>query len=332
MCYVCCKEFRGWCKSFTKTETMLSIIEGVLLLILTIFLIFLILHLLACSKEERLLENDPTVATQSSKDDLQTTSTISTYQTVPPHIMCTWELLKTTEAITHYYELDQRNTATEYSTRPVGTSYSTYTVSPVTDDFKNDSFINNVSDWSDGVEAVDEKQFMLALVKIRPPRDITFGCILTVITEYWVLTAASCIEAIEEIDSLDSFVMMKGYGESKLGRSHTVDDVRIHPWYQGINKSYDLAALKSEDSLINKGDSAVILSTMLDYFMITLGEKLTLLGYGRYYSINDYNNRDTIPNHTDSHLILTSSGTRKAISIKFYVFTARAEWRKVTAI
>lgn len=189
-------------------------------------------------------------------------------------------------AMTHYYEHSwtQANSVfMEYSDQPVDTLLPMYFEYPLTEVFSNDTLSDNSKlDFFNGVEATQEKQFILALVRIRPPQDITFGCILTIITEFWVLTSASCIEAIEEVDSLDSFMMMEGYGELREGRMHMVDDVNIHPWYQGVNRSYDLAALRSEDSLIATGASTVILPTMLDYFVVTLGEKLTILGYGKY--------------------------------------------------
>nr|XP_034840880.1 trypsin-4-like [Maniola hyperantus] len=138
---------------------------------------------------------------------------------------------------------------------------------------------------TDGEEIYDSrKHFLLALVKIKPPQDITFGCTLTVVSKYWTLTAASCIEAIEEVDSLDSFVMMQGLGEKQ--NIHPVADVMIHPQYEGVNLTYDLAALKSESSLITKESSAVTLPNMVDYFLVTIGERLTILGYGRFRNID----------------------------------------------
>ncbi|XP_059054669.1 trypsin, alkaline C-like [Achroia grisella] len=287
MCNECCRRIRGWCRSFTLTEVFLSILEAVLLMVLTAFLIFLILHFLVCS------EKDSFIITATSKADEATPNTISkfSFKTVPPHVKCTWNQSHKTAPVTNYYEQDllqETKILIEHTLKPDATISSVYSELPVegvsTSASSNSS--DDGSDLSNGKEAVQEKQYILALVKIRS-QYITFGCMLTIITEYWVLTAASCIEAIEEVDSLNSFVMMEGYGEVKQGRAHIVNDVRIHPWYQGANMSYDVAALKSEDRLINEGDTGLALSTLLDYYTITLGEKLVLLGYGKYRRSNE---------------------------------------------
>lgn len=135
---------------------------------------------------------------------------------------------------------------------------------------------------SDGEEVGDEAStVVLALVKVKPPTDLIFGCILTIITKHWTLTAASCIESIEEMDTLDAFVMMEDYGLVKKGRSHEVSDVEIHPFYEGVNRSYDLAALKTESNLL-KRSMQVELPALFDHFMITIGEEFYILGYGPF--------------------------------------------------
>lgn len=254
MCVLCCKEFAGWCRSFTKTETALCILQGILLVVFTVFLAFLILHLLVCSKKEQ-PSKLPDV-----EEEIGSTHSVSndnTPATVGPGVECTWIPSQKTEAATHYYET-RTVPATQTATVYFG------------DDFK--------LQMSDGEDVEDErKRMVLALVKIKPPQDVTFGCILTAVSRHWTLTAASCIEAIEEVDSLDSFVMMEGYGEPRAGRAHAVSDVRIHPQY-GVNGSHDLAALRSADRL----GAAAALASALDYALITIGERLDILGYGGY--------------------------------------------------
>lgn len=137
-------------------------------------------------------------------------------------------------------------------------------------------------DQSDGEDSLPlYKSFVLALVKVKPSREVQFGCILTAVTAHWTLTAASCIESIEEVDSLDTFVMMEGYGEYDPGRTYAVSDVRVHPMYQGANRSHDLAALRSEERL-RRVKTGARLPTLVDYFMITAAERFTILGFGSF--------------------------------------------------
>lgn len=137
-------------------------------------------------------------------------------------------------------------------------------------------------DQSDGEESLPlYKSFVLALVKVKPSREVQFGCILTAVTAYWTLTAASCIESIEEVDSLDTFVMMEGYGEYDPGRTYAVSDVQVHPMYQGANRSHDLAALRSEERLRRVKEGAR-LPNLVDYYAITAAERFTILGFGSF--------------------------------------------------
>lgn len=137
-------------------------------------------------------------------------------------------------------------------------------------------------DQSDGEESLPlYKSFVLALVKVKPSREVQFGCTLTAVTAYWTLTAASCIEAIEEVDSLDTFVMMEGYGEDDPGRTYAVADVQVHPMYQGANRSHDLAALRSEERL-RRVRAGARLPTLVDYFAVTAAERFTIVGFGSF--------------------------------------------------
>ncbi|XP_045505198.1 thrombin-like enzyme contortrixobin [Colias croceus] len=278
MCYVFCKQFKGWCKSFTKTEVYLTIAQGLLLAGYIAFLTFLILHLIACHKKELQQYSVPinvTNKTTESTAKIQTTTTILPRYTLPQNVQCTWDPSYKTEAVTHYYYTKHEKFETDYKKLALGNTTKGRDIK------KDNAFVTE----SDGVTEVKRKNFVLALVKIKPPQDVVFGCILTVVNQFWTITAASCIESIEEVDSLDSFVMMEKFGE-RHGPIHAVSDVMIHPLYQGTNKSYDLATLKSEDRL-NAGNVAT-LASILDNLLITLGENLDILGFGKFRSIDKH--------------------------------------------
>lgn len=272
MCNEGCSELRGWCKSFTRTEALLTILEAILLVICIAFLVFLILHLVSCSKSKT--DDKFTTPSPAAKYTRTVAPVLGPGVKTTHKVECTWKVSQKTSAVIHYYEQDGSTTALT----PKTIVYETTTLPiQLIEDVDSLAF----DDQSDGEEADSlHATFVLALVKLKPPRDITFGCILTVVTEYWTLTAASCIEAIEEVDSLDSFVMMEAYGDVRQGRTHAVTDVQIHPQYQGANRSYDLAALKSESRFYRH--NTVELPTMVDYFLITIGERFTLLGFGGY--------------------------------------------------
>lgn len=319
-CDVCCKEFKGWCQSFTRTEKALTILEAVLLVVLVVFLIFLILHLLACSTPEPRYEEPKGEIEESEEYELfeetevssvattkhttkrpkptkkktttaprTTTSTITGRLTIEPGLECSWTPSAKTSAFTHYYEESSAQT-----TEATFTKFNAFTKTPKTAkriattkehkkvDSKweyNEDFIQ--LDQSDGEVADDfQTKQVLSLVKLKPPQGVVFGCILTIISKFHVLTSASCIEAIEEVDSLDSFVIMEQYGTSSNGKIHSILDLQIHPLYQGMNKSYDLAVIKSESSFVN--GQAVQLQTPLDYSLTTIGERFHVLGFGSY--------------------------------------------------
>lgn len=266
MCNVCCKEFKGWCKSFTKLEASLSLIQLIFLIIFIAILTFLILHFLACRKhQEKLLEEHVTTdlygTTYTDGKKITYPETHSPMTTpLPESVKCTWDPSQKTIAMTHYYE----STQTETSTKA--------TVS-------QENFL--------GGEIINEKvEFLIALVKYKPPQHIAFGCTLTIISTKWTLTAATCIEAIEELDSLDSFVMMEGLGTGNPGKFHAISDVMIHPQYEGANKNYDLAAIKSEGDIVLKERKLIALASLIDFMSITIGEKMQLYGFGRFRSVD----------------------------------------------
>ncbi|XP_038208815.1 thrombin-like enzyme contortrixobin [Zerene cesonia] len=278
MCYVFCKQFKGWCKSFTKTELYLTIAQGILLGGFIAFLTFLILHLIACHRKELQQYSLPTnVSNETTESSVttQTSMTISMRDTLPQNVQCTWDPSHKTETVTHYYYTKYEKFKTDHVKLAFGNTTKGRGV-------KKDDDIFIVE--RDGVTELKRNNFVLALVKIKPPQDVVFGCILTVVNQFWTITASSCIESIEEVDSLDSFVMMEKFGE-RHGPVHAVSDVMIHPLYQGTNKSYDLAALKSEDRL---NGNVAKLASILDYLLITLGENLDILGFGKFRSIDKH--------------------------------------------
>lgn len=199
------------------------------------------------------------------------------WTTLPPHVKCTWEPSNKTVAVTQYYEDEAEHRTSEFgTTKPA--RQSTGGAAHFTDHHSVDDLA--ADDQAEGVESEHMyKSMILALVKMVPPAGVTFGCTLTAISDRWTLTAASCVEAAEEVDSLDSFVMMEHYGGDARGRSHALADVRLHPRFEGAGRGADLAALRSEDRL---GGAAAHLPAPLDRWLVALGERFTVLGFGSY--------------------------------------------------
>lgn len=266
----CFKHFTGWCKSFTRTEIYLCILQALLLVTFFICLTFLILHLYACFKPDSKYDlNRHTITEEPFTDEGEASSVkMATYTPVANATTkhCTWEPSRKTKAVTRYFD---RTTIKSNEKDKVKK-----------EKFESSKFLS-LEDY-DSVRADNvTKKFILALVKVKSRNDMIFGCTLTIVSEYWTLTAASCIEAIEEVDALDSFVMMEGLGEGD-DTNHEVSDIFIHPRYQGTNYSYDLAALKSEDSILRGDQLFLTMATVVDYLMIPIGERLTVLGHGNY--------------------------------------------------
>lgn len=311
MCYVYCKELKGWCKSFTRTEGLLCILEAVLLVVLISFFVFLILHFLACR-----VYTEPTPEEDIEKKTTLSTSPVTRPSTLSPDVECTWEPSQATTASTRYYLSDRRSPPV-----PNVSTTTRYSKGPFTDGslYENDEPLEEYEDIelfepSDGEAAEDSyKNQVVALVKLKPPEDVTFGCILTKITKLWTLTAASCIESIEDVDSLDSFVIMEGFGSETASRPRVVADVRVHPRYTGAARSHDLAALEADRELPASAHNLAALQAdrelpasaydlaalradgelpalapplrlprLLDYFLVALGERFHILGYGGY--------------------------------------------------
>ncbi|CAG5034742.1 unnamed protein product [Parnassius apollo] len=240
------------------------------------------MHLIACRNNEDVNTNDVTKTnsevTVKNKITSKSTAVTSNIYLVDSAIECTWMPSEKTKAATHYYAKDYTPVVSNYEeTSNVDSNMNLNTLAT---SINNDSKSEDLSD--DKIADNVKKGFLLALVKIQSLQDVTFGCVLTIISEYWTLTAASCIESIEEVDALDSFVMLEEYGEKNFGKTHTVSDVLIHPEYQGINKNYDITALKSEDKLLKRDQPVVKLPTVLEFLMVTIGEQLSLLGYGKF--------------------------------------------------
>lgn len=279
MCDVCCRECGRWCKSFTKTERLLTLLEAILLVVFIGFLIFLVLHFLACGTGyEPIYEEYPGIEIITKEPSKITEVTYKPTSTLSPDVKCTWKPSQKTKATTHYYD---------YVTQvPISTPEMQKSDSHSTEMSDLEEKVDEQTKISEGVEETDGEEpeegyekFVMALVKINPMREVTFGCILTVVSEYWTLTAASCIDAIEEMDSLDSFVMMEGYGRAAGGAARAVADVLVHPQYAGANRSYDVAALRSAARLPRPPPSR---AAALDLLLLTVGERLTILGYGKF--------------------------------------------------
>lgn len=283
MCYVCCKELKGWCKSFTRTEGLLTILEAVLLIVFIGFFVFLVLHFVACQIHFEVLNTefgDVTVPTVTTTASPIVTSPIVT-STLSPDVECTWEPSQKTTAHTRHYVTDSYTADVGHYTRRISTTPFDETLKPL-HYYDDDEFLEN----SNGESASDiYKNQVVALVKFKPPGDVTFGCILTKITQFWTLTAASCIASIEEVDSLDSFIMIEQFGEAEQSRPRGVAAVRLHPRYQGHSRAHDLAALRSARALRARAP-LLSLPRMIDYFLVALGERLLILGYGGYRTVD----------------------------------------------
>ncbi|XP_049698765.2 uncharacterized protein LOC110383099 [Helicoverpa armigera] len=313
MCYVCCKELKGWCNSFTRAEGLLSLLEAIFLVVFFSFFIFLILHFVACpTYPEGITEEHPkiTEATTSTivvvttasyppitgaftgAESSSSTGSTGSTSTLPPDVECTWEASRQTSAGTHYYlttepRSSRRQTDTP-STRYVEDEDITAETLDIFNstlkpphDYDDDQFVEPV----DGEPADDTyKSQVVALVKLKPLGDVTFGCILTKVTKFWTLTAASCIESIEEVDSLDSFVMIEQFGEAAASRPRGVADVRVHPQFRaaGRSREHDLAALRAHRAL--RAGAAPRLPALPDYFLVAIGERFHILGYGGFRS------------------------------------------------
>lgn len=301
-CRECCKEFKGWCKSFTRTETLLAVVEGVLLVLLVVFLVFLVLHLISCKgttngtttkayteSDERTTQAWTPDSTETSSASVSTskhsdTTTAYTKSNVTERTRPGGFTSRSTKCTAVYPDgRDQTSPSETKRSTACTANYSATASYSATESVEIDYDAYDTVDLEseealDGTARPEDRDVILALVKIKPS-GITFGCILTVLSDHWTVTAASCLDSIEEVDSLDSFVILDNYGEAVLGRSYPVSDVRVHPLYGGGNKSYDLALLRSEESLRRR---VVVLPTMLDYFKITIGEKFDLLGFGKF--------------------------------------------------
>ncbi|XP_049888021.1 uncharacterized protein LOC126382255 [Pectinophora gossypiella] len=292
------QEFKRWIKAFTRIEVLLAILEGILLVGCIAFLAFLIMHFIVCPPKLDKQSSDTnqpgfepwsnTTEAEEGADANDTTaplrpptssgavppSTQHTHAgTFAPGVKCTWERSRKTAALTHYYEHDKNSTQTTVTFKPQVLTTKAKAVEDV------DSLA--MDDQSDGEQSRDTfRSALLALVRYTRDDDETFGCTLVAVTEYWALTAASCLEAVEEVDSLDNYVMTERYGDAARGRTHALADVRPHPQFAGRDPRYDLAALRSDAPF--RAVNTPRLPDLLDYFLITMGERLSLFGFGPF--------------------------------------------------
>lgn len=266
----CFKHFAGWCKSFTRTELYLSLLQALLLSTFFICLTFLVLHLYACFKLD--LKYDTTTEEPFTDEGDEYSAKATTHIVVTDAIekQCTWVPSLKTTAVTQYFD----------RTKVTFTIKSNEKVKVSKERLESLEILSRED--IDSVEADNVmKKYIMALVKVKLRKYMMFGCTLTIVSKHWTLTAASCIEAIEEVDALDSFVMVEGLGEGG-DMSHEVSDIFVHPQYQGTNYSFDLAALKSEDNILRGDQLLLTMGSVVDYLIIPIGERLTVLGHGNY--------------------------------------------------
>ncbi|XP_072935400.1 uncharacterized protein [Epargyreus clarus] len=278
MCTTCCKEFQGWCRAFTVTEVFLSILQAILLTSFVAFLTFLILHLIACSDNDASTEKyEPSKST--TEEGIQTTATVGASYgstlytelstTLAPGIECTWTPSAKTRVVSQYFEHEQN---------PLNVTISSEFKRP--QEIQPDKVLSLDSLNKDVAD--NKKTYIMALMKIMSPHDMTFACIVTIISENWAVTAASCIESYEKVNSLDAFIIMDIYLEHE--KAHAVSDVAVHPQYRGTNESYNIMLIKTKDKFTSSRDEFLNLPTLIDYFSIAIGERFTIIKFNKIWS------------------------------------------------
>ncbi|CAG9133687.1 unnamed protein product [Plutella xylostella] len=263
------KEFKGWLQAFTNTEKALSLLFFVLLVVFLVLLVFVIVHLSICPELE---------IEEFSKTTESTTSTISE-ATVDKETEGQQHSSPTTPwSVTPDNDTDVATAATDVTIGPGDTCTWGRRTSTAT------RYLEEAAGATPGAGAgADElARYTLALVQLRPRRGGTFGCTATAVAARWALTAASCLHAIQEEDSLDGLVL-RGAWRGAWGAG--VAAVRVHPQYHGSVRARDAAALRAAAPLLPPGAPPVPRASLLDYLLVTIGERFTLLGYGKFRSV-----------------------------------------------
>ncbi|XP_041974086.1 uncharacterized protein LOC121729593 [Aricia agestis] len=261
MSYDCGKALRGWCRSFTKTERWLTVLEAIFLVVFISFLTYLILHLLVCScmVDNTEIHEASTGAEYVTAGDFATTHRIevATSEENTDGRSCSWTPSYKTEAANRHF-LDGRGELQTPAFKLLSKTKLNHLLS------------YDAPDEAD-IETV-ETGLVLALVRVQP---LTFGCILSVVSECWTITTASCYDSIKISRHREQFVMIGDRGDLKSG--HNVLEVKMHPKYRSNSTYYDLCALKSNTSLGK--EKFLILPTPIDYLLTVIGDRLTAFGY-----------------------------------------------------
>lgn len=267
MCNICCHEFYGWCKSFTKIERVLVIVESALLIVFLSFLVFLILHLNVCSRRDELA-----IITVDIK------------------------IIEKSSNVTEEIHNEKTDTAdctkksSETTVLPTDPTHTSVLTTKIIATFVTEDLINNTNHErdSDG-EEVFKNNLVLALLKVdtSKPHEVIFKCVVTILSKYWSVTAASCLED-SDLESLETLFMRKSMYEDVV--SYPVSEILIHPLYEKYNDKSDLAVLKTNDPIQYDNVNGIVLATILDYLLTVPGDRLTILVYGKFrYALSKRN-------------------------------------------
>ncbi|KAF9795567.1 hypothetical protein SFRURICE_004939 [Spodoptera frugiperda] len=249
------KEVKGWCKSFTRTEGLLTILEAVLLIVFIGFFVFLVLHFVACQIHFEVLNTefgDVTVPTVTTTASPIVTSPIVT-STLSPDVECTWEPSQKTTAHTRHYVTDSYTADVGHYTRRISTTPFDETLKPL-HYYDDDEFLEN----SNGESASDiYKNQVVALVKFKPPGDL------------YRFHRGSGLAGLVYYDR----TVRRGGAVAAAQRGGRAPA----PALPGTLRS--ARALRARAPLLS-------LPRMIDYFLVALGERLLILGYGGYRTVD----------------------------------------------
>ncbi|XP_037964483.2 trypsin 3A1-like [Plutella xylostella] len=263
------KEFKGWLQAFTNTEKALSLLFFVLLVVFLVLLVFVIVHLSICPEK---LETEEFSSTTESTTGTISEATVDKETEGQQHSSPT-----TPWSVTPDNDTDVATAATDVTIGPGDTCTWGRRTSTAT------RYLEEAAGAAPGAGAGELARYTLALVQLRPRRGGTFGCTATAVAPRWALTAASCLHAIQEEDSLDGLVL-RGAWRGAWGAG--VAAVRVHPQYHGSVQARDAAALRAAAPLLPPGAPPVPRASLLDYLLVTIGERFTLLGYGKFRSVD----------------------------------------------
>lgn len=314
MCNGSCANIWTWCKSFTKTERALVLIELLLIIVFIGFLVFIILHLIVCGEKSKsnndfttppniIIEPDENTSSSESEFSIEDTSisentnTYTDTETIYTHGINTnidAQNTKTsahsdneisityTGEVTYTYDTTVEYVATSKPSSSRRNIKCTWKPSLKTEASRyflnyfthNNKIISTIKTKYEPYSTRVENKFLCALVKILSSNDVKFGCVLTVISKFWTITTAHCLDDIQKHDTLKSYVIMTDYEKENVD-TFSIIDIQISS--QTITrKGVYLAAIKSNSPL---GLEGVPLANNLDYILLTIGNRFTILGY-----------------------------------------------------